>query len=58
MPRIGNTNSRLRFTLPPAAFMNAWCEQDPAHHCAFGHQASTCARSRLLGLEFVEVGRS
>jgi L-rhamnose mutarotase len=52
MLRIGNTNGRLRFTLPPAAFMNAWCEQDPAHHCALGHQASTLrkvapARSRV-----------
>src|SRR5215212_6312731 len=34
--RIGNTNSRLRFSLPPAAFMNAWCEQGPTHHCALG----------------------
>jgi L-arabinose isomerase len=24
--RLGKTNGRLRFTLPPAAFMNAWCE--------------------------------
>jgi L-arabinose isomerase len=59
MLKIGNTNSRLRFTLPPAAFMNAWCEEDPAHHCALGHQASTLRKvARLLGLEFVEVGRS
>jgi L-arabinose isomerase len=50
--RIGNTNSRLRFALPPAAFMNAWCEQGPTHHCALGKVA------RLLGLEFIEVGRS
>jgi L-arabinose isomerase len=59
--RIGNTNSRLRFTLPPAAFMNAWCEQGPTHHCALGvgHHAGTLRKvARLLGLEFVEVGRS
>jgi L-arabinose isomerase len=56
---IGNTNSRLRFSLPPAAFMNAWCEQGPTHHCALGtgHQAGVlCKVARLLGLEFVEVG--
>jgi L-arabinose isomerase len=44
--RIGNTNSRLRFALPPAAFMNAWCEQGPTHHCALGvgHQAGTLGK--------------
>ncbi|MGH3147020.1 MAG: L-arabinose isomerase family protein [Rubrobacter sp.] len=57
---IGNTNSRLRFGLPPAAFMNAWCEEGPTHHCALGtgHHAGTLRKvARLLGLEFVEVGR-
>lgn len=57
--QIGNTNSRLRFSLPPAAFMNAWCEQGPTHHCALGvgHKAGTLRKTaRLLGLEFVQVG--
>jgi L-arabinose isomerase len=56
--RIGNTNSRLRFALPPAAFMNAWCEQGPTHHCALGvgHHAGTLRKvARLLDLEFVAV---
>jgi L-arabinose isomerase len=59
--RIGNTNSRLRFPLPPAAFMNAWCEQGPTHHCALGvgHTAGTLRKvCRLLDLEFVEVGKT
>jgi L-arabinose isomerase len=57
--KIGKTNSRLRFTLPPAAFMNAWCEQGPTHHPALGHHAGTLRKGpRLLDLEFVEVGRS
>jgi L-arabinose isomerase len=59
--QIGNTNSRIRFTLPPAAFMNAWCEQGPTHHCALGvgHHAGTLRKvARQLGLVFVEVGRS
>ena len=58
---IGNTNSRLRFALPPAAFMNAWCEQGPTHHCALGvgHHAGTLRKvARLLGLEFVAVGEA
>jgi L-arabinose isomerase len=56
---IGNTNSRLRFSMPPAAFMNAWCEQGPTHHCALGigHQGSILEKvAHLLGLEYVEVG--
>ncbi|MCA1716514.1 MAG: hypothetical protein LC781_06485 [Actinobacteria bacterium] len=56
---IGNTNSRLRFSLPPAEFMNAWCEGGPTHHCALGTgpQAGVLGKvARLLGLEFVEVG--
>ena len=58
--KIGNTNSRLRFSLPPAPFMNAWCEQGPTHHCALGvgHRAGTLRKvCRLLDLEFVEVGK-
>jgi L-arabinose isomerase len=34
--KIGNTNSRLRFPLGPAAFVDEWCRQGPTHHCALG----------------------
>ncbi|MCS6954172.1 MAG: L-fucose/L-arabinose isomerase family protein [Bryobacterales bacterium] len=34
--RIGNTNSRIRFSLPPAEFVNRWCAEGPTHHCALG----------------------
>lgn len=34
--KIGNTNSRLRFALDPAPFMNVWCREGPTHHCALG----------------------
>jgi L-arabinose isomerase len=40
--RIGNTNSRLRFTASPddafdvAGWMNRWAEQGPTHHVALG----------------------
>jgi L-arabinose isomerase len=57
--QIGNTNSRLKFPLPPAEFMNAWCEQGPTHHCALGvgHQASVLSKvAHLLDLDFVGVG--
>jgi L-arabinose isomerase len=59
--KIGNTNSRLKFALPPAAFMNAWCEEGPTHHCALGvgrHAGTLRKVARLLDLEFVEVGRN
>jgi L-arabinose isomerase len=34
--RIGNTNSRLRFGLGPAEFINRWSMEGPTHHCALG----------------------
>jgi L-arabinose isomerase len=57
--QIGNTNSRLKFSLDPATFMNQWCEEGPTHHVALGigHQLSRIKKlSRLLGIELVIVG--
>jgi L-arabinose isomerase len=56
--RIGNTNSRLRFAMSPAAFMDAWCAEGPTHHVALGigHQLSRLQKvSALLGLELAVV---
>lgn len=56
--RIGNTNSRLRFGLPPAQFVNRWCEQGPTHHCALGvgHRSAEIQKlSALLNLPLVRV---
>jgi L-arabinose isomerase len=56
--KIGNTNSRVRFALPPAAFVNAWCEHGPTHHCALGvgHESGTLAKvASLLELPFAAV---
>lgn len=57
--QIGNTNSRLRFGLDPATFMNAWSEEGPTHHCALGigHQVGKIKKiARLLDLEFKAIG--
>jgi L-arabinose isomerase len=57
--RIGNTNSRLRFGLPPAEFFERWCAEGPTHHVALGvgHVASEVRNvARLLGLGYAEVG--
>jgi L-arabinose isomerase len=57
--QIGNTNSRLKFSLDPAEFMNRWAEAGPTHHCALGvgHQLSKIKKlARLLNLELVVVG--
>ena len=57
--RIGNTNSRLRFGLPPAEFVNRWCAEGPTHHCALGvgHQLSHLRKvSLLLNVSLTEVG--
>ncbi len=57
--QIGNTNSRLKFSLDPASFMNAWAEQGPTHHVALGvgHQLAKIKKlARLLDLELVVIG--
>ncbi|MCS7061748.1 MAG: L-fucose/L-arabinose isomerase family protein [Anaerolineae bacterium] len=56
--KIGNTNSRLKFSLGPAEFMDKWCAQGPTHHVALGigYQRSKIEKvARLLGLECVVV---
>jgi len=56
--QIGNTNSRLRFNMGPAAFMDRWCQEAPTHHVALGvgHQATVLQHvARLLGIECVVV---
>jgi len=57
--QIGNTNSRLKFGLDPASFMNRWCEEAPTHHCALGvgHQLGKIRKlARLLNLELAVIG--
>jgi L-arabinose isomerase len=57
--RIGNTNSRLRFGLDPAAFFEAWCAEGPTHHVALGvgHRVEELRRvAALLDLPFAVVG--
>ncbi|MGC8780117.1 MAG: L-arabinose isomerase family protein [Anaerolineae bacterium] len=56
---IGNTNSRLKFGLDPAEFMERWSEQGPTHHCALGvgHQLGKIRKlSRLMGIELAVIG--
>lgn len=56
--RIGNTTSRIAFALPPAEFINRWCELGPTHHCALGvgyHAARIAKVGKLVGLEVAQV---
>jgi len=55
--RIGNTNSRLRFPVAPAEFLEGWCAEGPTHHVALGvgHRAAEVRKvASLLGLELAE----
>lgn len=57
--QIDNTNSRLKFSLPPAQFIDAWCGQGPTHHVALGigYEIGALKKfARLAGLEFKEIG--
>lgn len=56
--RIGNTNSRLRFPLGPAEFVNKWCQEGPTHHCALGtgHMSGAIAKAgELIGIPVVRI---
>ncbi len=56
--KIGNTNSRLKFSLGPAEFMDRWCVEGPTHHVALGtgHQRTRIEKlSRLMGIELVTI---
>ena len=56
--RIGNTNSRIRFSRGPADFMDSWCAEGPTHHVALGvgHQLGRIRKvADLLGLELAVV---
>lgn len=57
--RIGNTNSRIRFSLPPAEFVNRWCQEGPTHHCALGvgHRMGEIEKiAALLRVPLARVG--
>lgn len=56
--RIGNTNSRVKFPLAPAEFVNRWCEEAPTHHFALGigHVRNSIAKvSELIRVPMVTV---
>ena len=56
--RIGNTNSRIRFSLGPAEFMDAWCAEGPTHHVALGvglQVERIRMVAQLLGLDLAVV---
>jgi len=59
--QLGNTDSRLRFGLGPAAFMEAWCKEGPTHHFALGVGHITGSIEKvvsLLGLELKVIDQS
>ena len=57
--QIGNTNSRLKFNLDPATFMDTWAQEGPTHHVALGigcQKNRIRKLARLMDLDLVTVG--
>jgi L-arabinose isomerase len=57
--QVGNTNSRLRFSLDPAEFIDRWSMQGPTHHCALGvgNQLGKIKKlASMLDLELAIIG--
>jgi L-arabinose isomerase len=58
--QIGNTNTRVRFSLPPGEFGQRWTETGSTHHFALGvgHQLPKIEKlAKLLDLELEVVCR-
>lgn len=55
--KIGNTNSRIRFGVGPAEFVNRWCQEAPTHHCALGVGRQAGAIERVASLLKLPLAR-
>jgi L-arabinose isomerase len=56
--KIGNTNSRYKFSIGAKRFVNDWNSHGPAHHCAvgIGHISSKIKKlGALLNMDVVQV---
>jgi L-arabinose isomerase len=55
---IGNTNSRYRFSLSAADFIEQWSMAGPSHHCAIGvgHLGSKVEKlGKILGIPVLKI---
>lgn len=55
---IGNPNCRIRINQPIHEFMDAWCQQGPAHHMALGlgdQSAAVQVFAESMGFQYVRI---
>ncbi len=52
---IGNTNSRIRFGVDPAEFVDTWCLAAPTHHVALGVGSQGAALQKVADLLEIEL---
>lgn len=58
IPQTGNTNTRCRFALPAARWIENWCAAAPTHHLALGtgdHTAEIGLFARMAGIPETHV---
>ena len=59
IPQTGNTNTKVRFSMPAERFVERWCEAGPTHHLALGtddRREEIRLFAKMAGIPLEEIG--